>query len=107
MNNRGRIQAQDKDLEESESWATNDEVTKQDGIRKSNDLKRKLSKQDLAERRNAFTKLEKVIQQAPSQGHYALLIKTYHHNPQNRRKRVDLEIRNGRAFIDKNPNKND
>ena len=54
----------DKDLEESESWATNDEVTKQDGIRKSNDLKRKLSKQDLAERRNAFTKLEKVIQQA-------------------------------------------
>jgi hypothetical protein len=67
-------------------------------------LKRKLSNRELAERVNAFNKLENVIQQAPSQGHNAQLIKSFHHNPQNRRKRVDLEIRAGRAFIDPNPN---
>ncbi|WP_323787724.1 hypothetical protein [Psychroserpens sp.] len=104
MNNRGRIQAQDDNLEESESWATNDEITKQEGLNKSNDLKEKLSNQELAERINAFNKLERVIQQAPSQGYYAQLIKSFHHNPQNRRIRVDLEIRAGIAFIDQNTN---
>ena len=104
MNNRGRIQAQDDNLEESESWATNDEISKQDGMNKSNRLKGKLSNQELAERINAFNKLENVIQQTPAQGHNAQLIKSFHHNPQNRRKRVDLEIRAGRAFIDQNQN---
>lgn len=104
MNNRGRIQAQDDTLEESETWATNDEITKQEGLNKSNELKGKLSQQQLAERYGAFNKLETVIQQAPSQGHNAQLIKSFHHNPQNRRIRVDLEIRAGRAFIDNNPN---
>lgn len=104
MNNRGRIQAQDDNLEESESWATDNEITKQEGFNKSNLLKGKLSNQELAERLEAFNKLENVIQQAPEQGHYAQLIKSFHHNPQNRRIRVDLEIRAGRAFIDPNPN---
>lgn len=98
--NRGRIQAQDDNLEESEPWATNDEITKLEGINKSNQLKANLTNQQLAERLNAFNKLENVIYQAPSQGHYAQIIKSFHHNPQNRRIRVDLEIRAGRAFID-------
>ncbi len=37
--NRGRIQAQDNVLEESEAWATIDEITKNIGIEKSNLLK--------------------------------------------------------------------
>ena len=98
--NRGRIQAQDDNLEESESWATNDEITKPEGMNKSNLLKANLTNQQLAERLNAFNKLENMIQQAPSQGHYAQIIKSFHHNPQNRRIRVDIEIRAGRAFID-------
>ncbi len=100
MNNRGRIQAQDNSLEESESWATDNEITKQDGLTKTNDLKGKLSNRQLAERLDAFNKLEIVIRQAPPQGHYARLIKSFHNNPQNRRKRVDLEIITGRAFVD-------
>jgi hypothetical protein len=104
MNNRGRIQAQDENLEESVSWATDDEITKQEGLIKSNNLKGKLSNLELAERLNAFYKLENLIEQAPSNGHCAQLIKSFHHNPQNRRKRVDLEIRAGRAFVNENPN---
>ncbi|MBP7500917.1 MAG: hypothetical protein KA796_13800 [Chryseobacterium sp.] len=97
--NRGRIQAQDNVLEESEAWATIDEITKNIGIEKSNLLKIKLTTKQLKERLGAFSKLEAFIKEAPVGGHYAQIIKSFHHDPKNRRVRVDVEIRNGKAFI--------
>lgn len=100
--NRGRIQAQDDNLEESESWATDDEITKNEGSNKSNLLKAKLTPLQLSNRTRAFVKLDSFISSAPANGNYAQIIKSFHHNPQNRKVRVDIEIRQGRAFIDDN-----
>lgn len=100
--NRGRIQAQDDNLEKSESWATNDEISKTEGSNKSELLKEKLTPLQLSNRTKAFVKLDSFISTAPANGHYSQIIKSFHHNPQNRKVRVDIEIREGRAFIDDN-----
>ncbi|MEM0992399.1 MAG: hypothetical protein AAGI49_05145 [Bacteroidota bacterium] len=47
---RGRWQAQGGGLEESESWAQDEPLSKEDGQRLLNQLKEKLSKQDLKDR---------------------------------------------------------
>lgn len=100
--NRGRIQAQDDFLEESESWATNNEITKTEGFDKLDMLKARLTAKQLSDRTKAFEKLNSLINSAPANGHYSQIVKSFHHDPQNRKVRVDIEIRNGRAFIDDN-----
>ncbi|MGB7529584.1 hypothetical protein [Sphingobacterium cellulitidis] len=98
--NRGRIQAQENNFDESESWATIDEITKTEGYNKTNLLKARLTPLQLANRIRAFVKLDSFINSAPANGYYSQIIKSFHHNPQNRKIRVDIEIRDGRAFVD-------
>ena len=98
--NRGRIQAQGNFLEESESWGIIEEITKNDGHDKILNLQEKLTNQQLIDRNRAFQKLENFINDAPANGHYAQIIKSFSNTPQERSIRVDIEIRSGRAFID-------
>jgi hypothetical protein len=98
--NRGRIQAQGNYLEESESWGEIGEITKNDGHDKITDLQERLTNQEMVDRNRAFQKLENFIDDAPQNGHYAQIIKSFSNSPQERSVRVDIEIRSGRAFID-------
>lgn len=98
--NRGRFQAQGNSLEESEPWATENEITKDNGDEKISALKGKLSRRELNARNNAFRRATDFVQSSPNTGHYAQIIKTFSDSPKNREIRVDIEIREGRAFID-------
>jgi len=97
--NRGRIQAQGGDTEESESWAQIVDINKQEGLNLSNVLKLKLTPRQNNERKVGFAKLERFIHTCPSNGASAQVIKSFY-DKKNRQLRVDLEIRAGRAFID-------
>ena len=60
--NRGRVQAQGTHLEESVSWDTDEPVTVKDVQDKLEELKRKLSKRDLKDRKEAFEKAKNFIE---------------------------------------------
>ena len=60
--NRGRVQAQGTHLEESVSWDTDEPITVKDVQDKLEELKRKLSKRDLKDRKEAFEKAKNFIE---------------------------------------------
>ena len=99
MINRGRFQAQDDILERSSPWATNDDVSKEMGHERLDDLQGQLTAAELAARVIAMQKARDFVTNAPIDGHYAQIIKSYHDDPRNRIVRVDVEIRAGRAFL--------
>ncbi len=99
MTNRGRFQAQDDNLEKSAAWASNDEIPKQMGHETLDNLHAQLSATELAVRVNAMQKARDFVTDAPVNGHYAQIIKSYFDDVRNREVRVDVEIRAGRAFI--------
>ncbi|MEM9887691.1 MAG: hypothetical protein AAF849_17480 [Bacteroidota bacterium] len=93
---RGRWQAQGGGLEESESWAQDEPLSKEDGQQLLNQLKEKLSKKDLKDREKLFEQAERFVNNA--QGVDA----PFSHSFRSRKKRgvrVDLEIKAGRAFV--------
>jgi len=97
--NRGRFQAQGDGLEKSEPWATYDHINKNKGINKIDILKNKLSKKEFKKRSLAFNKATKFVNNSPNNGHPAFVSKTYSNSLINRSIRVDIEIRDGNAFI--------
>lgn len=99
MNNRGRFQAQGEILEKSAAWATNDEVSKIVGNERLDNLYAQLTAAELAVRVSAIQKARNFINNAPVNGHYAQIIKSYYDDVRNREVRIDVEIRAGRAFI--------
>lgn len=99
MTNRGRFQAQDSNLEKSASWPTNGDVTKQIGHEILDNLQAQLTSAELEARVNAMQKAREFIDNAPINGHYAQIVKSYFDDIRNRVVRVDVEIRAGRAFI--------
>jgi hypothetical protein len=99
MTNRGRFQAQDDTLEKSSAWATNDEVTKQMGHERLNSLHAQLTAAELDVRVTAMQKARLFVDNAPINGHYAQIVKSYFDDVRNREIRVDIEIRAGRAFL--------
>jgi len=102
MNNRGRFQAQDDTLEKSAAWATDDEVSKLIKIERLNNLHAQLTPAELDVRVNSMQKARDFINNAPADGHYAQIVKLYFDDVRNRKVRVDVEIRAGRAFITTN-----
>ncbi len=64
MKHRGRIQAQGKNLESSESWSQNEALTKKDSLRMLEKLKNKIPKSEAKIRKTAFEKAEKFIKRA-------------------------------------------
>jgi hypothetical protein len=99
MNNRGRFQAQDNNLEKSAPWATNDEVSKEMGNERIDNLQAQLTQDELNVRIQSLQKAREFVDTAPTNGHYAQIIKSFFDDVRNRVVRVDVEIRAGRAFI--------
>ena len=99
MSNRGRFQAQDETLEKSAAWATIDDVTKQMGNERLDNLKSQLTSAELNLRINAMQKARDFVNNAPKDGHHAQIVKSYFDDVKNREVRIDVEVRAGRAFI--------
>jgi hypothetical protein len=97
---RGRIQAQGKTLEESESWAKDTFLTLDEGKVLIENLKGKLTKTELKIRKKAFEDLEKYVEEhsdiglsAPHLGKAGRF-----HVKDTKSERVELEIHAGLAF---------
>lgn len=96
---RGRIQAQGDGLEESEGWNKNTPISHADGLAKKENLKGRLSRQDLSVRVDAFNKAKAFIDRARDAGGVtAEVSKTYMVKGESQ-KRVDIEVRAGEAFV--------
>ena len=94
--NRGRVQAQGTHLEESVSWDTDKPVTVKDVQDKLEELKRKLSKRDLKDRKEAFEKAKNFIENGNNcNGLDAPISKTFMVKG-TKHERVDIEIISGR-----------
>ena len=94
--NRGRVQAQGTHLEESVSWDTDEPVTVKDVQDKLEELKRKLSKRDLKDRKEAFEKAKNFIENGNNcNGLDAPISKTFMVKG-TKHERVDIEILSGR-----------
>lgn len=99
MNNRGRFQAQDNTLEKSAPWSTNDDVSKEMGNERIDNLEAQLTRGELKIRVQALQKARDFVNSAPIDGIYASISKSYFDDVSNRVVRVDVEIKKGRAFI--------
>ncbi|MBV4539430.1 RHS repeat-associated core domain-containing protein, partial [Pseudomonas urmiensis] len=99
--NRGRIQAQGRKLEESVSWNQETPLSAADAKSKINELKRKLSKQELSQREEAFNQAERWIDNICKCGGLDADKRKTFMVSGTRQERVDIEIRAGRAFTDK------
>ncbi|MEM9888804.1 MAG: hypothetical protein AAF849_23110 [Bacteroidota bacterium] len=93
---RGRWQAQGGGLEESESWAQDEPLSKEDGLKLLNKLKEKISDKEREKREKLFEQAERFVENA--QGVQATKIKSFA-DAEDKRIRVDLEIRSGWAFV--------
>lgn len=97
--NRGRIQAQGKKCEKSESWSQTNIPTKNDGNNKIDSLKKQLTKKELTERKQCIDKVIRFIKQAPVSGYDSTKL-SYTPIPPQKDIRVDVEIIKGKAFRD-------
>jgi hypothetical protein len=102
--NRGRVQAQGKKLQESEKWAQDADFYKENGLDKVEKLKQKLTSRDLKARKLGFNKCERFINQAAENNGIRVIdmkkpfLQSF---PKNYTERVDLEVHEGIAFINK------
>lgn len=98
---RGRLQAQGKDLEESETWARDVEITVTEGLALLIKLRDKLTEAERKLRENAFLNCMEFVNHLQVNGGYDTRIsgkplkKSFIVRGQ---ERVDLEIQSGAAF---------
>ncbi len=97
--NRGRIQAQGKGCEQSQSWTQEIVPTKSDGRERADLLKMQLTRRELKDREYSFGKLDKFISNAPYSG-YDVCTRSFTPIPPQEDVRVDVEIIKGKAFRD-------
>jgi hypothetical protein len=101
ISHRGRIQAQGKDLEESEAWSQDKPITLQEGVNLLDVLKNKLDVSDRNLRLDAFERCKTFMEHLHSQGGWNVkkagkpFKKSF---PVQGPERVDLEIQSGEAF---------
>lgn len=101
--NRGRVQAQDRKLQESVSWDEdeNNIPSKKDGETFLTKLEGKLGKTELKLRTICFEKAKRFVTTAPKNGHGPGLVSvSFPVLPPLDQKRVDIEIIQGFAFKD-------
>lgn len=98
MKHRGRIQAQGENLEESENWAQEEPLTKNEGLNLLDRLKNKIPKKEAEIRFEAFNKAAKFINQGPHEVINAPVSRSFKVKG-TKSERVDLEIQKGEAFI--------
>lgn len=102
MTNRGRFQAQGDELEKSAPWSTDDTIYKQTGIERIDNLQAQLTPNELNVRRTSIQKARNLVNQAPPEGYYAQLVKSFFDDVRQRSIRIDVEIRAGSAFLTPN-----
>lgn len=102
--NRGRVQAQGPDTEESEAWPPPDTPpTKSEMLDMIDRLWHKLSRQDQDDREECFEKARKFVEKAPAAGYDAPCIKTWPNRKMRGGVRVDIEIQLGKACVEGPP----
>lgn len=99
MKHRGRIQAQGENLEESESWAQNEPLTKKEGLNMLERLMNKLSKKDKDKRLKACKKAAKYIETAAENGGISATVSKTFYVKDTPKERIDIEVRQGIAFV--------
>jgi hypothetical protein len=102
--NRGRIQAQGPDTEESEAWPPPDAApTKSQMLEKLELVRAKLSPQEQEDREECFDKARRFIERAPPTGYDAPCIKSWPNRKMRGGVRVDIEIQLGKACVEDPP----
>jgi len=101
MKNRGRIQAQGKNIEESESWAQNEPPTADEGIEMLEKLKEKIPKREAKIREKAFKKAERLIKNAENTNGIDAPANISFRAEGYVKERIDIEVKKGKAFIKK------
>lgn len=101
---RGRIQIQgpDMDPELSWAWAQDTPPTKEEALKKLDELVGQLTAKQKEAREDAIKKVRKFIEEAPETGIDAQYINSWG-NDKDPKKRVDIEVRKGKAFTGKPP----
>ncbi len=99
MKHRGRIQAQGKKLEASETWSQNKPPTKKDGLNMLEKLKNKIPKSEVKIRETAFKKAERFIKRASLTNGVDAPVSITYRAEGYIKERVDIEIKKGKAFI--------
>ena len=94
---RGRLQAQGGGIEESESWAQEEPLTKQQGLSLLRRLRERLRPGDRELRERPFEEAERFIEQ--SEGGVDAPVRRSFRNRKTRDVRVDIEVWGGTAFI--------
>lgn len=96
----GRFQAQGGGCNESEKWSQEAALTIHEGNVLLTALASKLSKDEMADRRNGFVQCSMEIKRMHNNGGYTVTDKVIKRSfPPGRTVRVDLEIQRGTAFI--------
>lgn len=97
---RGRFQAQGEGLEKSVSWARIQPLTKNQGKCSLGSLKDKLTKREYKQRRQCFSKAQSFIEKAPKDGYNIIYKFPFTPFPPVKDIRVDIDIFEGKTFID-------
>ena len=97
--NRGRLQAQGPDTEESVAWNREQTPTKREMLAMLDELWAKLSRREQQEREECLTAARSYIQQCPATGVAAEFAKTFRNRKLRRGVRIDLEVRAGSACV--------
>jgi len=105
MLHRGRIQAQGKNIDQSEAWLQENSPTEKEGVEMIERLKAKIPKQEAKLREQAFEKAEKFIKRASQSNGIDAPANITFRVEGSKQERIDIEIKKGKAFI-KNHDKN-
>ena len=102
MDHRGRLQAQGKNLEESESWSQPDPLYSNEAKFKLTALEERLSSAERKKRQKAFSQCKAFIVRACEAGDILVIDKALRKSfPGTNMERVDIEVLKGKAFLRK------
>lgn len=100
MDHRGRLQAQGKNLEESEAWSQPDPLYADEAKFKLIALEERLSFAERKKRQKAFSKCNAFIVRACRAGGISVIDKALRKSfPGDNMERVDIEVLKGKAFL--------
>ena len=101
--NRGRVQAQGiahgKEVEKSTKWATNNDVTKNDGYKFVDDTKEKLNPSEARLREKQFNQAKTYIKETKGIEVVNKPITKKFDVPDTDHERVEIEVKKGKAFF--------
>ncbi|PQJ10112.1 hypothetical protein CJD36_015560 [Flavipsychrobacter stenotrophus] len=98
--NRGRFQAQAKNMPvKSSVWTTVDTIYKQTGHNHIDNVVGSLTRGEYEERNLAIQQAREFVDNAPAEGVFSFIKKSFRNSPQHRSVRFDVDILEGAAFV--------